>query len=298
MSAGGPPSAARFFRVDPRLIHATLMNAWVPHVGAKHLVVVDDDVVMDPRFRTILEMSAMETPLSFVREEDARATVHRIPPSSPVIVLFSSLAGAERAINGGLDVAELNIGHLPEDDDRTRVLPAVHLGPSDLQVIRRLQRRGVAVYIQPLPRDPRLPPPAEVGGAPADPPQTTQPPPARRSSLLPRPGSVAPAAPAGVDRVQAKLRVVNERGLHLRAAHALAHLAASLPQNVQVANGPDFVNAKSLLGLTTLGATWGTMLDVVVTGPGARAAMDKITSLFATGFGEGVKEGDHPEGDR
>jgi D-glucosaminate-specific PTS system IIB component len=298
MSAGGPPSASRFFRVDPRLIHATLMNAWVPHVGAKHLVVVDDDVVMDPRFRTILEMSAMETPLSFVREEDARATVRRIPPTSAVIVLFSSLAGAERAINAGLDVQELNIGHLPEDDDRSRVLPAVHLGPSDVQVIRRLQRKGVVVYIQPLPRDPRLPPPSELGGAASEAPTPSLPtPPARRSSLLSRPGSVTSSVPPGVDRMQAKLRVVNERGLHLRAAHALAHLAGSLPQNVQVANGPDFVNAKSLLGLTTLGATWGTMLDVVVTGSGALEAMEKITSLFASGFGEGVKEGDHSAGD-
>jgi phosphocarrier protein len=87
------------------------------------------------------------------------------------------------------------------------------------------------------------------------------------------------------------LRVVNERGLHLRAAHALAHLAANLQENVQVAHGPDFVNAKSLLGLTTLGATCGTVLDVVVTGPDPAGAMDKLRALFASGFDEGAKPG-------
>ncbi len=173
------------------------------------------------------------------------------------------------------------------------MLPAVHLGPADVQVIRRLQRRGIKVYIQPLPRDQRLPPPADLLSRP--PPIAVPVPPsvaAYRHAARPRGDSLGTAlSDAGkLERVEAKLRVVNERGLHLRAAHALAHLAGSLPQNVQVANGPDFVNAKSLLGLTTLGATYGTMLDVVVTGANAQGAMEQIRSLFAGGFEEGVKD--------
>lgn len=288
--------AIRLFRVDPRLIHATLMNAWVPAIGARRLVVVDEDVVLDHRARTILEMSAMETDLTFVREEDAYATVSRLPDTIPAIILFSSLTGAERSLSAGLAITSLNIGHLPEGQDRTLVLPAVHLGPADLQVIRRLERRGVQVYLQPLPRDPRLPPPADLDGRPALGAPGVAP---YQHAARPRAESSVPLA-GRAQRVEAKLRVVNERGLHLRAAHALAHLAGSLASNVQIANGPDFVNAKSLLGLTTLGATYGTVLDVVVTGPDARKAMDEIRDLFASGFDEGVRNdgGLLPGGDR
>src|SRR5262245_11652835 len=61
------------YRVDPRLVHATLMNAWVPSISAQQLVIVDTEVASDPRARNILAMSAMDVPIEFVREEDAKA---------------------------------------------------------------------------------------------------------------------------------------------------------------------------------------------------------------------------------
>jgi phosphocarrier protein len=92
------------------------------------------------------------------------------------------------------------------------------------------------------------------------------------------------------ETIKATLEVVNERGLHLRAAHVLAQLASKLEADVSVGKGTNLVNAKSLLGLTTLGATCGTKLDVVVTGAGARGAMEAIRDLFATGFYEGASQ--------
>jgi phosphotransferase system HPr (HPr) family protein len=269
---------ATFFRVDPRLVHATLMNAWVPAVGAKQIIVVDTEVASDQRARNILAMSAMDVPIEFVREEDAKQ-VTNLPELGPRIVLFVSLPSAERALAAGLTMRELGIGHLPEAPGRVPVLPAVHLGANDRAVVRRLERRGVDVYIQPLPRDERiLVSELEAGRAPA-----------ARAMSEPRP--TPEPTPTKLHRLSAKMRVINERGLHLRAAHALAHLAANLQENVQVANGPDFVNAKSLLGLTTLGATCGTVLEIVVTGPDPASALEKIKALFASGFEEGAKPG-------
>jgi phosphocarrier protein HPr len=179
-----------------------------------------------------------------------------------------------------------------------QVVPAVHFGSHDRAIARRLERRGVSVYIQPLPRDEKIPvrdldPSGERKPSGLFNSQTADMP---IPHLHPerRPSTAGAAVP---QRMAAKLRVINERGLHLRAAHALAHLAASLPENVQVSNGPDSVNAKSLLGLTTLGATCGTVLEVVVTGPNPAAAMDKIRALFAGGFDEGAKPGLRVEGD-
>ena len=88
--------------------------------------------------------------------------------------------------------------------------------------------------------------------------------------------------------VKAQLEVVNERGLHLRAAHVLAQLVSGMEAEVRVGRAKELVNAKSLLGLTTLGAVQGTMLDVEVEGPKARASMDRIKALFASGFEEGA----------
>jgi phosphotransferase system HPr (HPr) family protein len=48
------------------------------------------------------------------------------------------------------------------------------------------------------------------------------------------------------------------------------------------------INAKSLLGLTTLGATCGAMLKVRVSGPNSEEDLSQIEKLFESGFDEGV----------
>ena len=248
------------FRVDPRLIHATLMNAWVPELGAKLIVIADEEVVSQPRLRTILEMSAMDTEVLFISERDARTVLARsdLPPT---IVLFSDIHAVLRAMDSGLRLRSLQIGHIPEAPGRKSLHPSVHLGPDDYDLIRRLERSGVAVYVQPLPNDPKKV--AETASHPS----------------IPAP-----------ETIKDKVEVVNERGLHLRAAHVLAQLASKLEAEVQIGKGSNLVNAKSLLGLTTLGATCGTVLDVVVTGANAGVAMEAIRDLFASGFYEGAMQ--------
>lgn len=250
-----PADPRIFFRVDPRLVHATLMNAWVPALGAELIVVADGDVEKDPRMRTILEMSAMDADVEFVSETTVSALVAR-PGLPTAVVLFSELASALRAVEAGLTLSSLNVGHVPAAPHRREIHPAVHLGPDDLEILRTLEKKGVDVYIQPLPQDSR----ASATDSPAHP----------------------------ETELREQMTVVNERGLHLRAAHVLAQLASKLEAEVLVGRGEDLVNAKSLLGLTTLGATCGTELTVVVRGPNAADAMAAVRQLFASGFDEGV----------
>jgi phosphotransferase system HPr (HPr) family protein len=269
------------FRVDPRFVHATLMNAWVPAVGAGWIMVADADVMNDPRRRTIFEMSAMDAVrLWFVPESKVAERLEQVEEVSPGIVIFASLGSVLRAMRGGLAMRRLNVGHVPAGPGRTEVHPAVHLGSGDQEMIRQLEAQGVEVRIQPLPDDP---PVAALGSSP----------PAPASGNLFAPPPSAPALPAAdadderPDRARALLEVVNERGLHLRAAHVLAALANEISAQVKVGWGDDeMVNAKSLLGLTTLGAARGARLHVVVEGEGAEAALERIRALFALGFHE------------
>ena len=259
------PLAQRLFRVDPRLVHATMMNVWVPTTGARVMVIGDAELAADPKRKAILEMSAMGVvDVVFTSEQGLGAALGRIDSSVPSIVMFSTLEGAERALAAGLPIERLNIGHVPEGPSRAEIHPAVHLGPKDFEVIDRLQDRGVEVFLQPLPQD--------------------------KVTVIPR--RRKKSATKGPDQehaeVSAQLRVVNQRGLHLRAAHVLAHLAGKLTCHVTVGPKSSGVNAKSLLGLTTLGASCGTMLDVHVAGPGAREGMEQIRQLFEGGFDEGA----------
>jgi phosphotransferase system HPr (HPr) family protein len=253
---------ARYFRVDPRLVHATTMNVWVPTTGAKSLLVVDSEVAEDHRRRVILELSAMgAVDVRFSDETNANFVLSESP--NPALVLFSTLESVERAVDAGLEVDRLNIGHLPEAPGRMPVHPAVHIGPRDLEVVHRLEGRGIEVFVQPLPTDKAQP------------------------AIRQRPSMAPPSAKP--TKALATVRVVNAKGLHLRAAHLLAHLAGTLPCEVHIGlQRGDPVNAKSLLGLTTLGAGCGTLLEVSVEGFDSQQSMDQIKTLFASGFEEGV----------
>ncbi len=269
-----PETPTVLYRVDPRLVHATLMNAWVPSLSAEWIIIADASVEKNERQRTILEMSAMDAvEVVFTSETKVAAAMKSIVVDRPAIVLFSSLDSALAALRFGLHFDELNLGHVPSAPNRAEVHPSVHLGESDYAVITAIEGRGVRVVVQPLPDDERRTPHGE--------------------SVLSMPS--APAAPVEEEEeeeeetiVRGQLEVVNERGLHLRAAHVFARLAGSLEADVEVGRDGTMVNAKSLLGLTTLGAARGSKLDVMVRGPGAREAFERIKALFASGFDEGV----------
>lgn len=267
--------AQSFFRVDPRLVHATVMNAWVPELLVGHIVVADREVQGDVRRRNILEMSAMEeVDVSFTDERELGAHLSTLDVSGNVLVMFTSLERARAAVSSGAPVDELNIGHLPATSGASAMHPAVFLGSDDMKLLDELAGESVHVYVQPLPHDPAVSP---VG----IPRPVTVRRPRRKSSASSTP---SPGIASG------EVEVVNERGLHLRAAHVLAHFVGQYPGDVRVGRPGQLVNAKSLLGITTLGASRGTQLVVEVEGPDRQAFLEKVEALFASGFDEGGAE--------
>ncbi|MFB9309920.1 PTS hybrid protein [Agromyces hippuratus] len=93
-------------------------------------------------------------------------------------------------------------------------------------------------------------------------------------------GTAAPAAAAsGYTR---SIRLVNSDGLHARPAAELVKLASTFPQKVTV-NGTD---AKSLLGIMSLGLTKGAQVDITSRDLNGREAVDALAALAESGFGE------------
>lgn len=78
------------------------------------------------------------------------------------------------------------------------------------------------------------------------------------------------------------IRLVNSDGLHARPAAELVKLASTFTQKVTV-NGTD---AKSLLGIMSLGLAKGAQVDIASDDPDGRAAVDAIAELAESGFGE------------
>jgi phosphocarrier protein len=82
------------------------------------------------------------------------------------------------------------------------------------------------------------------------------------------------------------LLIVNKLGLHARAAAKLVKLASSFESQVQVKRQQREVNGKSIMGVMLLAAGKGTGIELIVDGTDETTAMEAISELINSGFGE------------
>ncbi len=86
----------------------------------------------------------------------------------------------------------------------------------------------------------------------------------------------------------ARVRIVNERGLHARASAKFVNLVTAQYDHLAITVSKDNAEASggSILGLMMLGAARGDEIEIRVDGQGAEAALDDLACLVRGGFGE------------
>jgi phosphocarrier protein HPr len=80
--------------------------------------------------------------------------------------------------------------------------------------------------------------------------------------------------------------IVNRRGLHARASARFVKCAEGFDASVHVIKDGQSVEGTSIMGLMTLAAAPGSTIELTADGPDAQAAMDALTDLVESGFGE------------
>lgn len=83
-----------------------------------------------------------------------------------------------------------------------------------------------------------------------------------------------------------EVTIVNQRGLHARAAAKFVRMAETFAARVEVTRDDLTVVGTSILGLMLLGAGPGTTLTLRAEGDDAVAALDGLADLVARGFDE------------
>ena len=81
--------------------------------------------------------------------------------------------------------------------------------------------------------------------------------------------------------------IVNQRGLHARAAAKFVRLAGQYDAAVSVANADNEVSALSIMGLMMLAASPGTQIVLRASGRQAEEALTALEELICSRFGEG-----------
>jgi N-acetylgalactosamine PTS system EIIB component len=144
-------------RVDNRLLHGQILEAWVPRLKIQRVVIADDEAAGSP-----LALAAMtlcvppELPIEVrpVREVDYAALAadrHR------TLVLVRDVADLSRARAAGLTAQlapTVNVGNVHFAPGRHAVTPSVFLADPELRQLRSLVGDGFAIEARAIPAEP------------------------------------------------------------------------------------------------------------------------------------------------
>ena len=83
-----------------------------------------------------------------------------------------------------------------------------------------------------------------------------------------------------------KINISNKLGLHARASSKLVQLTNKFECDIQIGKEELIVDAKSILGLLSLAASYNTEIEIETNGSDEKDAMEQIITLFKSKFGE------------
>jgi len=145
-------------RVDNRLIHGQILEAWVPFVKAACIVVVDDEVAGDLFRVTVMRMAVpreVEVIVCGV-EEFTQQYSYGTGSGKKAIVLFATIADAVKAYCAGFKFTKLNLGnvHNAQGDKDLQYSTCVFLNETDLGNLRSLlNTAAVQIELQRVPQE-------------------------------------------------------------------------------------------------------------------------------------------------
>ena len=82
------------------------------------------------------------------------------------------------------------------------------------------------------------------------------------------------------------ITITNETGLHARPASVFVSTAAKFKSEIKLQKGEKQINAKSIMGVLSLGITKGTDIIISAQGPDEEDAVCSLVELARSNFNE------------
>lgn len=142
-------------RVDNRLIHGQILEAWVPALRADCIVVANNKLA-EIAFQKLLMESAVPKGIKVAIgtiEEMVQLLRSKDLVDRRVLLLFDNPEDALQAHRLGAPFDELNLGNLHGGKNKKRLSCTVALNDEDITQLKALEADGVKVILQCVPSD-------------------------------------------------------------------------------------------------------------------------------------------------
>ena len=143
-------------RIDNRLVHGQIIEAWLPFTGASNIVVANDELAADDLRQQIMSIAIpMGITIAFVGVEKAASYMRaKQMLGKNTLVLLAGCSDACRAYHNGLEFNRLNLGNLHYGPGKKQVCQHIALSKDDERCLETLSRLGVALDYRCIPSDP------------------------------------------------------------------------------------------------------------------------------------------------
>lgn len=86
--------------------------------------------------------------------------------------------------------------------------------------------------------------------------------------------------------IEKDVKIINKAGMHTRPASLLVKIASKYKSDFYIIKDGFRINAKSIIGVMSLAAEYGSTVTLTFEGPDEQKASEEILKFFEDGFGE------------
>ena len=142
-------------RIDDRLLHGQIVEAWVPYCKATCIIVANDEAKKNRVQRLAIESCASRTLTVKVDavEESVQDAGSEALERERIIVLFSTLKDLIHAYDRGFRFSCINIGNIHHNGFGKQLANSVYIDKEDEDIIKNLVSLGIDLDIRAVPWD-------------------------------------------------------------------------------------------------------------------------------------------------
>jgi PTS system mannose-specific IIB component len=144
-----------WYRIDNRLIHGQIIEAWLPYTGADRLVVANESLAEDFLLQQIILLAVpARVDSKFVRLGELPELICEYTlKKEEALVLFDSCRDARKVFDLGLRFERCNIGNLPYSPGKKQICQNVALSGEDERCLRYFEDNSVLLDFRSIPAD-------------------------------------------------------------------------------------------------------------------------------------------------
>ena len=142
-------------RIDTRLLHGQVATAWTKQVQPTRIIVCSDGVAHDELRKTMIEQAAPPGVKANVVPISKIIEVAKDPRfgDTKAMLLFETPQDALKAIEGGVDIKEINVGSMAHSNGKVAVNQVLSLGKEDVETFDKLKSLGIKFNVRKVPTD-------------------------------------------------------------------------------------------------------------------------------------------------